>query len=424
MHMDDLLKALISHGGSDLHLMAGVPPAIRKNGHLMPLEGTERLTPEQVEGVIRGVLTEEQLERFANDPHSRYELDFAYGLQGVGRFRFNVHRQRGSMGAVARSLATEIPSMDKLGLPASVAKLTEARKGLALVTGPTGSGKSTTLAAIIDRVNATRADHILTIEDPIEYLHNSKKSYVTQREVGDTADTLSFKNALKHALRQDPDVILIGEMRDYETIGIAITSAETGHLVFGTLHTQSASQTIGRIIDVFPSDQVEQVKTQLGGTLVGVLAQVLLPKKDGKGRVCACEIMFSNHAIRNNIRMNNIDALYQAIQTGSKEGMTTMDQSIVALVKAGTVSYEAGKPYLRDESSHRQVAGFAEAEGSKPAAGGGAPATAGGGNSGGNATGGATGSAVGGNAGNGGAAEAAPQRRTLGTMIKPPWEKD
>jgi twitching motility protein PilT len=416
MHIDDLLKALVAQRGSDLHIMAGMPPAIRKNGHLVPLEGVERLMPGHVQTLVEAILTEEQRQRFERDPHARFELDFAYSIAGIGRFRFNVHKQRGTIGAVARALASDIPAIEKLGLPTSVARLTEARKGLALVTGPTGSGKSTTLAAIIDRINATRADHILTVEDPVEYLHNSKKSYVTQREVGDTADTLSFKNALKHALRQDPDVILIGEMRDYETIGIAITSAETGHLVFGTLHTQSASQTIGRIIDVFPADQVEQVKTQLAGTLFGVLAQVLLPRKDGSGRVCACEIMFSNHAIRNNIRINNIDALYQSIQTGAKDGMQTMDQSIVSLVKAGTVGYEACKPYLRDEASHRHLAEFVGADsGVSPAAapmGSPGPAASGG-------NGGHTG-----NEGNGHAeSEAAQPRRTLGTMIKPPWEK-
>ena len=357
MHMDDLLRALMERKGSDLHMMAGMPPAVRKNGELTPLDTFERLTPEIIKQAVYDILSEEQRQKFESDPTGRFELDFAYSINGLGRFRFNVHKQRGTLGVVARSLASSIPTLEKLNLPESVIRMTQARKGLALVTGPTGSGKSTTLAAIINHINETRADHILTIEDPVEYLHNSKKSYVTQREVGDAADTLSFKNALRGALRQDPDVILIGEMRDFETIGIAITSAETGHLVFGTLHTNSAAQTIGRIIDVFPSDQVEQVKTQLGATLFGVLAQILLPRADGTGRVCACEIMFSNPAIRNNIRSNNIDAIYQAIQTGSKEGMQTMDQSIVAHVKKGVLDYDTARPFLRDEFSHRQLAG-------------------------------------------------------------------
>jgi twitching motility protein PilT len=283
------------------------------------------------------------------------------------------------------------------------------------VTGPTGSGKSTTLAAIIDRINEQRYDHILTIEDPVEYVHNSKRSYVTQREVGDSADTLSFKNALKTALRQDPDVILIGEMRDYETIGIAITSAETGHLVFGTLHTQSAAQTIGRIIDVFPADQVEQVKTQLAGNIFGVLAQILLRTADGKGRACACEIMFANSAIKNNIRQNNVDAIYQTIQTSSGEGMQTMDQALMEHVKSGRVKYEDCKAYIRDEATHRALAGYAEAAGSngngnghsapqaRPSGAQSAPAQP---------------AAQ-------PAAEAQPQRKLagLGSMIKPPWEK-
>ena len=359
--INDLLKTLVDRKGSDLHLTAGLRPAIRRNGEITPLEEFGPVTPEQARQMVYDILAEDQKRRFEQDPDFRFELDFAYGIPGVGRFRFNVHRQRGTVGAVVRSLATSIPNLDKLGLPESVVKFTSARKGLALVTGPTGSGKSTTLAAIIDKINETRPEHILTIEDPIEYVHNSKKSYVTQREVGDSADTLSFKNALKYALRQDPDVILIGEMRDYETIGVAITSAETGHLVFGTLHTQSAAQTVGRIIDVFPSDQQEQVKTQLAGNIVGVLAQVLLPKADGQGRVAALEIMFATPAIRNNVRMNNADALYQAIQTGASEGMQTMDQALTRLVKGGLVTFETARPYIRDEHTVRALASYAEA---------------------------------------------------------------
>ena len=361
MRMDDLLLALINKGGSDLHLRAGLPPAIRLNGHLVPMTEFGNLTPEDAQHVVYEILSPEQKQRFETDPDLRNELDFAYSINGNGRFRFNVHKQRGTVSCVARALASKIPQLRNLNLPESVSKFCDAKKGLALVTGPTGSGKSTTLAAIVDKINESRADHILTIEDPVEYVHNSKKSYVTQREVGLAGDTISFKNALRAALRQDPDVILIGEMRDYETIGIAVTSAETGHLVFGTLHTNSAAQTIGRIIDVFPTDEQEQIKTQLGGNLFGVLAQILLPKKDGKGRVCACEIMFSNSAIRNNIRTNSIDAIYQSIQTGQKEGMVTMDMSIMKHVISGAVAPETVRPHLRDESSRRTLQEYIDA---------------------------------------------------------------
>ncbi|OPZ22791.1 MAG: Twitching mobility protein [candidate division BRC1 bacterium ADurb.BinA364] len=370
--MNELLKSLMERGGSDLHILAGLPPAMRVHGELIKIEEHGALSPADVKAMIYAVLDDEQKQKFEHDKDSRYELDFALGLPGVGRFRFNVMKQRGTVGAVARALSSSIPAIEKLGLPESVSKFTSAKKGLALVTGPTGSGKSTTLAAIIDCINSTRADHIITIEDPIEYIHNSKKSYVMQREVGEAADTLSFKNALKYALRQDPDVILIGEMRDYETIGIAITSAETGHLVFGTLHTSSAAQTIGRIIDVFPADQEEQVKTQLAGNLVGVLAQILLPTADGKGRVAACEIMLANPAIRNNIRINNADGLYQSIMTGKQEGMQTMDSALAALVSSGRVAFETARPFIRDETTLRALSPFA----AKSAESAGAPRTA------------------------------------------------
>lgn len=364
MNMNEFLKYLVEKGGSDLHLMAGLPPAIRRNGHLEPVEGIPAFTQETLQKLIYDVLTPEQIKKYEEDATSRYELDFAHGIAGLGRFRFNVHKQRGTVAAVARAISTKIPHMDSLGLPSGVKLFTEVSKGLGLVTGPTGSGKSTTLASIIDYINSTRSEHILTIEDPIEYIHNSKKSYVTQREVGSDADTLSFRNALKYALRQDPDVILVGEMRDHETIGIAITSAETGHLVFGTLHTPSASQTIGRIIDVFPSDQQPQVIVQLASNFVGVVSQILLPTADGKGRCAAVEFMKANSAIRNQIRSNSIDGLYQSIQTGSKEGMMTMDQSILALVKSGKVSYEAARPHIRDEVTKRQIEEFRERNGS------------------------------------------------------------
>jgi twitching motility protein PilT len=358
MAFDDLLKMLVEHKGSDLHLIAGLHPAIRVHGELIPLTELDRLTSESARDLIYGVLTPHQQECFTNDPETRNELDFGYGLPGVGRFRFNVHVQRGTVAATVRALADRIPDVAELGLPDAVGELIQAKRGLVLVTGPTGSGKSTTLAAIIDSINRTRADHIITIEDPIEYLHRSKKSYVTQREVGNAGDTLSFKNALKYALRQDPDVILIGEMRDYETIGIAITSAETGHLVFGTLHTSSAAQTVSRIVDVFPADQQPQVRIQLAANLLGVVSQVLLPRADGSGRVLACELMLANGAIRNNIRAGKVESINQTIQTSAAEGMQTMDQGLIRLCREGKVDYEMASPYLVERTSHETIKAF------------------------------------------------------------------
>lgn len=362
MILDDLLKKLVERDGSDLHLLAGLRPAIRIHGSLTPLEEYEALTPESAKELIYSILSETDKKTFETDPKTRNELDFAYSIPGLGRFRCNIHKQRGTVAATIRALASTIPDLDDLGVPEAVHDFVKAKKGLVLVTGPTGSGKSTTLAAMISAINQTRSDHIITIEDPIEYIHNSKKSYVTQREVGEAGDTLTFKNALKYALRQDPDVILIGEMRDYETMGIAITSAETGHLVFGTLHTASAAQTIGRIIDVFPADEQPQVTAQLASNILGVFSQILLPKADGTGRILACEVMKANVAIRNNIRSNKPDALYQTIQTSTAEGMQTMDQCLVEFVKLGKITYDAAMPYLRDEASHRTLASFAAAQ--------------------------------------------------------------
>ncbi|MGE5754415.1 MAG: type IV pilus twitching motility protein PilT [Planctomycetaceae bacterium] len=355
MTFNELLQRMIEKKASDLHLIAGLPPAFRIHGELVPVEGVDRFTPDSLREFVFAALTTHQQNVFQNDPVSRNELDFGYGIPGVGRFRVNVHVSRGSVGASIRALATRIPGLDELGLPPSAREFTKAKRGLVLVTGPTGSGKSTTLAALVGEINRSRRDHILTIEDPIEYVHNSQMSFVTQREVGATGDTLSFANALKYALRQDPDVILIGEMRDYETIGIAITSAETGHLVFGTLHTSSAAQTVSRIVDVFPTDQQPQVRTQLASTLVGVISQVLLPKKDGTGRVAACEILMANSAVRNNVRSGKVDAIYQTLQTSSAEGMQTMDQSLIKLCRDGVVDYEAAKPYIYEKSTHDTI---------------------------------------------------------------------
>ncbi len=367
MTIIDLLKKLVEMKGSDLHLLAGLPPAVRVHGELRPLADAERLTPEGVRTLLAAVLTDEQRDGFEHDRESRYELDFAFGVPGVGRFRFNVHKQRGTMAASVRALSSTIPQLADLGLPDSVSLFTQAKRGLVLVTGPTGSGKSTTLAALVDAINTERSDHIVTIEDPVEYLHRSKKSYVTQREVGPAGDTLSFKNALRAALRQDPDVILIGEMRDFETIGIAITSAETGHLVFGTLHTSSAAQTIDRIVDVFPAEQQPQIRSQLASNLLGIVSQVLLPRADQPGRTLACEVLVCNFAIRNNIRMGKSEAIVQALQTGAAEGMQTMDQALIRLCKEGRIDYETAKPFIYDKSAHETIKMTARRPAARPA---------------------------------------------------------
>jgi twitching motility protein PilT len=350
MEMMGLLKNLIEKNGSDLHLLAGLHPAFRIDGRLIPMTNYDRLTPQSAKELIYSVLNEYQKHNFEKNPESRGELDFALGVSGLGRFRFNIHLQRGTVAATVRALSGHIPKLEDLGLPESVADFAKAKKGLVLVTGPTGCGKSTTLAALIDIINRTREDHIITVEDPIEYLHNSKKSYVTQREVGVSGDTLTFKNALKYALRQDPDVILIGEMRDYETMGIAITSAETGHLVFGTLHTSSAAKTINRIIDVFPSEQQSQIRAQLSSNLIGVISQILIPRIDNAGRVVACEVMKANAAVKNNIRTGKTEAINQTIQTSASEGMITMDQSLSQLIKERKIDLNTARPFIHDKA--------------------------------------------------------------------------
>ncbi|MDH3583886.1 MAG: type IV pilus twitching motility protein PilT [Phycisphaerae bacterium] len=358
MSIEQLLRYLLDQKGSDLHLKAALPPAIRVHGTLKAVEAAEPFTPDELKEAIYALLSPGQIDKFENSPTHRNELDFAHGLAGVGRFRFNIHRQRGTIAAIVRAVPNEIPKLEDLHLHKSIEEFCDLEKGLLLVTGPTGSGKSTTLAAIIDRINATRAAHIITIEDPVEFLHRSQKSFVTQREVGENADTLSFRNALKSALRQDPDIILVGEMRDFDTIGIALTAAETGHLVLGTLHTPSAPQTISRIIDVFPADQQPQVAMQLSATLVGVVAQILLPTPDGRGRVVAAEVMKSNAAVRNLIRENKVDALYQTMDTGAADGMITMDRAIVDLVSLGKLSYDVAVHHLRTKVARKQIEPF------------------------------------------------------------------
>lgn len=334
LNLPDLLKTMIEKGGSDLHITTGIPPMVRLHGRVMPL-GDKPLTPTETKQMAYSILTDVQKHKFEEDK----ELDFSFGIKGLSRFRANVFIQRGAVGMAIRTIPYRIFTFEELGLPPVVAELCNRPKGLILVTGPTGSGKSTTLATMIDKINSEREEHIVTIEDPIEYVHQHKKCIVNQREIH--SDTYSFKIALKHALRQDPDKVLIGEMRDLETIEAALTIAETGHLTFATLHTNSAVQTINRIIDVFPPHQQPQVRAQLSFVLEGVLCQTLIPRADGRGRVLALEIMIPNPAIRNLIREDKVHQIYSAMQTGQeKYGMQTMNQSLMNHYLRRNITYE------------------------------------------------------------------------------------
>lgn len=324
--LPDLLRKMTDLGGSDLHLSTNSSPQVRVHGHLAPLPGFNSLTPSDTKRLAYSVLTDAQKHRFEEN----LELDFSFGLKGMSRFRANLFNQKGAVGAVFRAIPYEIKTFDALGLPSVVADMCKKPRGLILVTGPTGSGKSTTLASMVDKINIERHDHILTIEDPIEFLHNHKNCVVNQREVA--ADTHSFGAALRTALRQDPDVVLVGEMRDLETIEMALRIAETGHLTFATLHTNSAYSTINRIIDVFPAGQQSQIRTQLSLVLEGILCQALLPKATGDGRVMALEILVPNAAIRNLVREDKIHQIYSMMQTGQdKFGMQTFNQSLATL---------------------------------------------------------------------------------------------
>jgi twitching motility protein PilT len=347
----DILNFVADRNASDLHLVAGGPPFVRMNGDLLRLENYPSLKPEDVQELVYSILSDRQQERLEEE----LELDISYSIPGRARFRVNCYYQRDSLAAAFRLIPFELRSIDDLGLPPNVADLARVPRGLVLVTGPTGSGKSTTLASLVDVVNSERRSHIMTVEDPIEFLHHHKRSAVTQREVG--VDTESFAEALKRVLRQDPDVILVGEMRDLETISTAITAAETGHLVFGTLHTQDAPQTIDRIIDVFPPAQQPQIRVQLSTTLQGVVTQQLLKTADGKGRVVACEILIVTPAVRHLVREGKVHQIYTVMQTGSQFGMQTMDASIADLLREGKISkLEASQSAHNTEDMRRLIA--------------------------------------------------------------------
>ena len=335
LDLSTLLVQVIDLGGSDLHMTAGARPMIRLHGHLQPVEEAPELSPTVIQTMLYAILTQRQREKF----EAELELDFAYALPGQARFRVNMYRQRDAVGAAFRLIPFEIKPLEALGIPPSVANFAMMPRGFVLVTGPTGSGKSTTLAGIVDLANRSRRDHIMTVEDPIEFLHQHKSCLINQREVGE--DTHSFGNALKHVLRQDPDIILVGEMRDLETISVALTAAETGHLVFATLHTQDAAQTIDRVIDVFPPHQQQQVRVQLAGALQGVVSQTLVKTADGRGRAVATEVLVATPAIRNLIREGKTHQIYSALQAGARHGMHTMDQHLAELVKGGRITYEA-----------------------------------------------------------------------------------
>jgi twitching motility protein PilT len=334
LHVDDILRRVVELGGSDLHLAAGCHPTIRLRGEMGPLTEYPVLDGVKIRELLYAILTQKQRERFENE----LELDASHSIAGVGRFRVNVLVQRDAVGAVMRVIPHEIVPLGALGLPDTVGNFATLTRGLVLVTGPTGSGKSTTLASLIDLINTSRPVHIMTVEDPIEFLHQHKRAVVNQREVGE--DTHSFTAALKHVLRQDPDVILVGEMRDLETISTALTAAETGHLVFATLHTQDAPQTIDRVIDVFPAHQQQQIRVQLATSLQGVVTQQLVPLVGGQGRTVAIEVMVATPAVRNLIREGKVHQIYSAMQAGARYGMRSMDQSLAELVRAGRITYE------------------------------------------------------------------------------------
>ncbi len=346
-HIDELLRTCQTLGGSDLHVTAGLPPMIRKDGKVIPLP-YQPLTDRDTQRLVYDILTSEQISKF----EMFKELDFSYGVKGLGRYRFNVYRQRGSTGAAMRVIPQVVPTFDELRLPSVLRDMTRRHSGLVLVTGPTGSGKSTTIASMLDLVNSERPCHIMTIEDPIEYLHRHKMGMVNQREIGTDTDT--FGNALRAILREDPDVILVGEMRDLETIAAAITLAETGHLVFATLHTRSAAATVDRIVDVFPAHQQQQIRIQLSTSLEAVVSQQLIPRMGG-GRVAAIEILIATSAIRNLIREGKTHQVMSVIETGTQFGMQAMDRVLADLQRQNIISYEEAVTHANDRENFQHL---------------------------------------------------------------------
>ncbi len=351
MDILSLLKKTIEKKASDLHISVTVPPVVRVNGELQKLEYPP-LTPEDTMELVQQILTDEQFKRL----NEVGELDLSYSNEGVGRYRVNVYKQRGCYSAAIRSVSVHVPSLEQLNMPSILTELAMKQRGLILVTGPTGSGKSTTLAAMIDYMNKNRNAHILTLEDPIEYLHKNNLSIINQREIGN--DSHSFSNALRGALRQDPDVILVGEMRDLDTVSIAVKAAETGHLVISSLHTTGAAKTIDRVIDVFPPEQQQQIKIQLSGVLEGIVSQQLISCIDGQSRVAALEIMIATPAIRNLIREGKNHQIGSAIQTGMKFGMKSMDQSLNELYRQGKISKKSAAKYAIDREAMERVLGL------------------------------------------------------------------
>jgi twitching motility protein PilT len=347
----EILLEVVDRKASDLHLTAGAPPMLRQRGRLLALDNYPKLTPEDTREFIYSILTTEQRRRLETD----LQLDFAYVVPGRARFRVNAYFQRGAVAAAFRLIPSQIVPIDALGLPPIVHELTRRPRGLVLVTGPTGSGKSTSLAAMIDEINQTREEHIITIEDPIEFVHAHKRCVINQRELGN--DATSFAAALKAALRQDPDVILVGEMRDLDTISTALTAAETGHLVFATLHTQDAPQTIDRVIDVFPAEQQSQIRVQLSVTLQGVITQQLLPTAAGAGPCAACEVLVPTSAVRNLIREGKIHQIPSVIQTGAAQGMQTMDSALATLVRAGRITQDLAQSRSSSPDELRRLLG-------------------------------------------------------------------
>jgi len=352
--IDDLLEQMVQIGASDLHITVNSPPAYRVRGHIVRAEGFEPLTDEDTRTMLYRILSSEQQKHF----ELNRQLDFAYSMPGLARFRVNVYFQREAVGAAFRLIPTEIKTLEELSLPPVLHQLSEYPRGLVLVTGPTGSGKSTTLASVIDEINRTRSEHILTVEDPIEFVHRHKQCIVNQREIG--PDATSFGDALKAALRQDPDIILVGEMRDLETISTALTAAETGHLVFGTLHTQSAPSTIDRIIDVFPPSQQDQVRIMIANSLQAVVTQTLMPTADGAGRIAALEILLPDDAVRNLIRQAKTEQVYSVMQTNTARGMQTMEQALADLALRRVVNVDVA---LSRSSRPDQLIGILERSG-------------------------------------------------------------